>query len=138
MSDVGLSASAAAGRREALPTVGHVLPSWLSDATTDATMTAPRLPHPVPFLLRHAGLGFAVAAATVAAIILLDPGGLGALLSDTAHHPGPAVLLWFFLGLTFGSAQIAFAVMLLAEGETDGPRGGTPARLQPIPVRVRR
>lgn len=96
-----------------------------------------RLPDPVLFLLRHAGTGFAVAAAVMAAIILLDPGGLGALLASTADHPGPAVLLWFFLGLTFGSAQIAFAVMLLAEAE-DGERGGgTPMRLQPIPVRVR-
>ena len=97
-----------------------------------------RLPDPVFFLLRHAGLGFVVAAAVVAAIILADPGGLGALIADPAHHPGPALLLWFFLGLTLGSAQIAFAVMLLAEPEEREPGGGTPVRLRPVPVRVRR
>jgi hypothetical protein len=97
-----------------------------------------RLPQPVPFLLRHAGVGFAVAAALVAAIILADPGGLGALIANPAHHPGPALLLWFFLGLTFGSAQIGFAIMLLGEPEERRPGGGTPARLRPVPVRVRR
>ncbi len=97
-----------------------------------------RLPAPVLFLLRHASVGFLVAAGVVAAILLADPGGLGTLIAHPAHHPGPALLLWFFLGLTFGSAQIGFAIMLLGEAEERDPGGGTPARLRPVPVRVRR
>jgi hypothetical protein len=46
------------------------------------------------------------------------------------------VVLWFFTGLTFGAVQIGVATMLLAEDDAPRPRGGTPARLVPIPVRA--
>jgi hypothetical protein len=101
-------------------------------------MTRRRPPMLVSFLIRHAMIGFAVAAVAILGILFADPAGLGRLLVGAGSHPGPALLLWFFLGLTFGSAQIAFAVTHLAVPEDRGPPGGRPVpRFSPVPVPVR-
>lgn len=67
----------------------------------------------------HAAVGFGLAAVAVGAFLWADPGGLGQLLF---HEPAFIAVLWFFVGLTFGSAQMGMAVMGLAEEEE--PRGG--------------
>ncbi len=72
------------------------------------------------FLLLHAVIGFGVAALLVAAILFADPGGLGTLLRREGVFP--VALLWFFLGLTYGSVQMGAAVMLLPH-EPKGGRG---------------
>lgn len=98
-----------------------------------------RLPMLVRFLLRHAAIGFALAAIFVAAILLLDPGDARALLMTGAGHWWPAVVLWFFTGLTFGAVQIGAATMLLEKTAPPRPRhgGGAPAHLIPVLLRVR-
>jgi len=96
------------------------------------------MPVLVRFLALHAAIGFGVAALLVAAILLADPGGLGALLRREGVFP--VALLWFFLGLTYGSVQMGAAVMLLPHGPK-GDRGhraltGVPAAWRLVPARV--
>ncbi|MBX9596352.1 MAG: hypothetical protein K2X46_18440 [Roseomonas sp.] len=97
-----------------------------------------RLPILVRFLLSHAAIGFGISAVATTAFVLADPGGAGGILLNAAGHWWPVVVLWFFLGLTFGSAQIGTATMLLAERpEKPRPPGGgnrAPA-LVPVPLR---
>ena len=100
-----------------------------------------RLPMLVRFLLRHAAIGFALAAIFVAAILVLDPQDARALLVGGAGHWWPALALWFFTGLTFGAVQIGAATMLLDHADPPRPRHhgrGAPADLVPVLLRVRR
>jgi len=56
-----------------------------------------------------------------------------------AGHWWPAVVLWFFTGLTFGAVQIGAATMLLDQADPPRPRDrrGAPADLIPAPLRIR-
>ena len=67
------------------------------------------MPEIARFALRHATIGFGLAAGFVAALLFLDPGGIGAVLRHSAIGCG---LLWMFTGLTFGAVQFAAAVWL--------------------------
>mgnify|MGYP002655402442 CR=1 FL=1 len=98
-----------------------------------------RLPMLVRFLLRHAAIGFALAAIFVAAILVLNPQDAGTLLVTGAGHWWPVVVLWFFTGLTFGSVQIGAVTMLLEKADPPRPRhgGGALANLIPVPLRIR-
>ncbi|MGG5810169.1 hypothetical protein [Falsiroseomonas sp. CW058] len=100
-----------------------------------------RLPEPVRFLLRNGAVGFVLSALLVGALLAADPGDARRLLLEGAGHWWPAVVLWFFAGLTFGGVQIGAATMLLASAD-DRPRHprrgtGVPV-LAPVPVRARR
>ena len=76
-----------------------------------------RMPQPLRFLLPHAAVGFALAAAFVAALVMADPGGAGTLLTQPDFGRLPVLLLWTFTGLTFAGVQMGAAVMLLAHAE---------------------
>ncbi len=93
------------------------------------------MPRLVVFLARHAAIGFAVAAVFVGALVALDVYGLGSLMRASADGALALSVLTFAVGLTFASAQMGFAVMLMSERE-DGGRGGRRAtlRLSPRPV----
>ena len=99
-----------------------------------------RLPKLVRFLLRHAVIGFVLAAIFVAAILVLDPQDARALLVGGAGHGWPALVLWVFTGLTFGAVQIGAATMLLEHADPPRPRHGrgAPVELVPVLLRVRR
>lgn len=96
-------------------------------------------PKLVRFFLCHAAVGFGLAAVFVASFLLADPHGAGSVLLGAAGHWWPAVVLWFFVGLTFGSVQIGAATMLLGSRTDSDPPGGrgVPARLVPVPIAVR-
>lgn len=64
------------------------------------------------FALGHVGIGALLATGFVVALLNLDLHGTGTLLLGAAEHPWPLLLLWFFLGLTFASVQLAVAIML--------------------------
>ena len=85
------------------------------------------MPYLVRFLLGHAAIGVAVAVVTVTAIVTLDIAGLGTLAAGSEDGMLALFLLTFFLGLTFGSAQMGFAVM---RRRPSGGGGGS-ARLHP-------
>ena len=93
------------------------------------------MPQLIRLMLLHGALGFGISAVFVALLVSTDTGGLGTLLRGAETHPLPALLLWFFCGLTFGSVQIGTALML-PDPDEDRPRGTRiPAA---IPVRARR
>ena len=74
-----------------------------------------RMARPVAFLLCHAAIGFALATAFVAALVLANPGGIGELLRRPGTGHAPLALLWLFTGLTFGAVQFGFALWSAAE-----------------------
>jgi hypothetical protein len=78
-----------------------------------------RIPVAVRFFAVHALVGFGLGTLLTAALLWADPGGAGAIIARAPGHPGPLLLLWFFLSLTLGAVQSAAAVMLL--GYPDPP-----------------
>lgn len=96
-----------------------------------------RLPRLVRFLILHGVTGFALSALLVGGLLAADPGDARRLLLEAAGHWWPALLLWFFAGLTFGSVQIGAAVMLLPH-DASGPGGGRRRPIALAPVRARR
>lgn len=97
------------------------------------------LPRLVMFLVRHAVIGFGVAAVFVATLVAFDVARLGSIMSASSDRLLALSVLTFALGLTFGSVQMAFAVMLMP-GRDDDRQGGRriKAQLQPARVVVRR
>lgn len=93
-----------------------------------------RVPVAVRFFLVHALVGFGLATLLTAALLWADPGGVGTVLRRAPSHPGPLLLLWFFLGLTLGAVQSGAAVMLLGMPEPDPP---PPRGLREAAVAVR-
>jgi hypothetical protein len=96
------------------------------------------MPVLVRFLLRHALIGVGVAAVFVGALAAFDVFHLRALMSGSPDGLLALVVLTGALGITFGSVQMGFAVMLM--GDDDDAKKGRRApiaRLRPIPVRVR-
>ncbi|WP_270938279.1 hypothetical protein [Falsiroseomonas oryzae] len=99
-----------------------------------------RLPVAVRFLVSHGMVGFGLSALFVAGLLLTDYTDAAKLLLNSAGHWWPALVLWFFVGLTFGSVQIGVATMLLADDPRQPPprRGsGAPSDLALVPLRVR-
>jgi hypothetical protein len=100
------------------------------------------MPLLIRFLLRHALIGFGIAAIFVAGLMLSDMGGIGTLIANAEAGWLALLMLTFFLGLTFGSAQMGFAVMSgdLHRGD-NGRRGKRqplrPYPLKPLPVKIR-
>lgn len=70
------------------------------------------------FLLQHASIGFGVAVPFVGLLLLLDVGHLRRLVTEPEFHPGAVLMLVFFVGLTFGSLQMGYAVW---QAGKDGP-----------------
>jgi hypothetical protein len=98
------------------------------------------MPPLVRFMLRHAAVGFALGLMVAAIIVATDALHLRSLAMATQMGWLGLGVFCFLTGLTIGSLQIGFAVMLQGtDGEDqDGRGGGHGARLVPIPVRVHR
>ena len=94
------------------------------------------MPHLVRFLLRHALLGVALAVAFVGALLALDIAGLGTLMWQSPSGPIAAFALTVVLSVTFGSAQMGFAVMLLTEDDAPPPRDGGHRTGRMLPARL--
>jgi len=75
------------------------------------------MPHLIRFLICHALIGMALAVGFVGALVVLDIAGLGRLMWNSPSGAIAAAVLTLALGITFGSAQIGFAVMLLPRDE---------------------
>ncbi len=95
------------------------------------------MPHLVRFLLRHALLGVALAVVFVGALLALDIAGLGTLMWQSPSGLIAAFALTVALSVTFGSAQMGFAVMLLPEDDAPRPRDGGHRTGALLPVRLR-
>lgn len=91
----------------------------------------------VAFYIRSCVLGFVLAGVFTAALIGMNVGRIGYLVTHVEGGYLAAFLLWFFNGIVFSGAQAAVSVLLMAEGEDEGRGGGTPDPIAiPIPVRA--
>jgi hypothetical protein len=95
------------------------------------------MPYLVRFLLRHALIGVVLAVAFVGVLLALDIAGLGTLMWQSPSGPVAAFALTVALSVTFGSAQMGFAVMLLPEDDAPRPRDGGHRSGQLLPARLR-
>lgn len=77
------------------------------------------MPALVTFLLRHAAVGFVLAAAFVALLLAFDAGGLATVASQNSAGGFAIAILTFMIGLTFSSAQMGFAVMLAKDSDDE-------------------
>jgi hypothetical protein len=73
------------------------------------------MPAHVKFLIRHALIGFSMGLGAVALIVSQDLFRIGTLIGASSDRWLALGLLGFMFGLTFGSAQMGFAIMLLAD-----------------------
>jgi len=102
------------------------------------------MPELVKMLVRHAMIGFGIAAIFVAGLLLSDMGGVGTLMANSDSGLLAGFMLFFFLGLTFGSAQMGFAIMS-RDWDDDGKGHRRrarrplllPAMLAPVRVKAR-
>jgi hypothetical protein len=99
------------------------------------------MPPMVRFLLRHAAIGFGLAAVFVGALIHFDIGSIGTVLAQSGVQGIATGLLVMMVGLTFSSVQMGYAVMMQSDDSPLDPRGGATERLpatslQPVPVKA--
>lgn len=88
--------------------------------------------HPlVRLFVTHTAIGFSISTLFIGGLIGFNAGGLRTLL--VSQHAEPyAVLLWFFVGLTFASVQMGAAIMNLADAPPPG--GGKRVRVTGLPA----
>ena len=86
----------------------------------------------VGFLVRHALLGIAVGWGIALAFLWLDVGLLGTLIAEAEQPWLPLLLLFFGLGVTFGSVAMGSAIMLLGH---EPPSRGFALRIAPARLR---
>ena len=96
------------------------------------------MPKLVRLYIVNCALGFAIAAAFAAGLLVLDVAHLRHLVFGSPMGWLAAGMMVMFNGVVFAGVQFAIAVMRMAEPE-DGPRSGKAQRLplRPIPVEVR-
>ena len=81
------------------------------------------MPKLVRLYIVHTVIGFAVAAAFVAALLWLNVANLAHLVTHTASGPLAVFLLWMFNGIVFSGVQFGIAVMRLGERPDESGRG---------------
>jgi hypothetical protein len=82
------------------------------------------MPTLVRFLVRNAVIGFVIALVAMSTILAFDFGGLRSLAMGSDMGIVAIGALTWALGLTFASAQMGFAIMLLNDTQPgdDGPK----------------
>lgn len=83
------------------------------------------MPAHVLFLVRHALIGFALAAAFVGAMAWFDIAGLRSLAAQSGSTTVAFLVLGSFFGLTFASIQMGAAIMLMPQEEERGGGGSS-------------
>lgn len=83
----------------------------------------------------HTLIGYVVAALFVAMLFAFNIANLWHLVAHSNVPILATFLLWFFNGIVFSGAQVAIAVMNLAE-KPEKPRGPRPNAHDAIPVRA--
>ncbi|UFZ02709.1 hypothetical protein LQG66_26025 [Bradyrhizobium ontarionense] len=81
------------------------------------------MPRLIRLLARNALIGFAIAALAVASLVVFDVARIGSLIAHAERGWLVIGLLTFMLGLTFASAQMGFAIMLLPYDQEEPPSG---------------
>jgi hypothetical protein len=70
------------------------------------------MPELIKLLIRNAAIGFTAAAGFVALLLITNTNGLRTLILQSESGVTATALLIFFVGLTFASVQMSWAVML--------------------------
>lgn len=95
------------------------------------------MPTLVRFYIRHVLIGFAIAAAFVAALLWFNVANLTHLIFTSDIWAVALFMLWFFNGIVFAGVQFGIAVMAMAEKDPGSGPGGRAARaVPPVPVPV--
>ncbi len=99
--------------------------------------------HVMPMIFRiyiiNCVIGFAVAAVFTAAILWFNVANLWHLVSTSDIGLMAVAVFWVLNGVVFAGVQVSIAIMLLAEHEDKGPRGGEGVSVRvPAKARIRR
>ena len=94
------------------------------------------MPKLVRLYIESIAIGFALSCGFVVALVAMDVAGLRGLILGSEIGWVAAAMMVVFNGVIFSGAQVAFAVMRMAE-DGEGPRGGRMVRAEPVPVPVR-
>jgi hypothetical protein len=89
------------------------------------------MPKLIKFYIVNCLIGFAISAAFTAALLWFNVANLWHLIAGSDIGLMAVVVFWMLNGIVFAGVQFGVAVMLLADSEDDGPRGGTG-----VPVRI--
>jgi hypothetical protein len=81
------------------------------------------MPEVFKFYIKHALIGFSVAAVFVGAILYLNVANLWHLISGSDIGIMALFVFWVLNGLVFGGVQMAVAVMLMADDTSDDVSG---------------
>ena len=92
------------------------------------------MPDLIKMYIRQCAIGFAISAVFVALLLTFNVANLWYLVTQTDVGFLATFLLWVFNGIVFAGVQFGIAIMMLKP--EDESQGGTPSRLQPIPVRA--
>ncbi|KIN60418.1 hypothetical protein Z945_1389 [Sulfitobacter noctilucae] len=92
------------------------------------------MPNVFRFYIKHCVIGFTVAAGFVGLLLWFNVANLWHLISTSDIGLMALAVFWVLNGIVFAGVQTGVAVMLMAEDEDHGPKGGTPVRA--VPVRV--
>ena len=95
------------------------------------------MPALIRLFLRHVVWGLALGAGFTSLLLWLDVAGIGHLVGAMREGPLAVLMLVVFNTIVFSGVQFAWAVMSLAEGGEDGPKGPGVAHAQPQPVAAR-
>lgn len=97
------------------------------------------MPKLVKMYITHVLIGFAVAAAFLAAILYFNVANLGHLILTSDIGWLAALIFWIANGIVFSGVQFGMAIMRMAEkegGDQGGKRDGLPVALEPVPLLV--
>jgi len=98
------------------------------------------MPAHIRLILKHAAIGFGISAGFTAMILVFNVGNLWHLVTNTEEGPIAVIMLVVFGTITFGSVQIGYAIMTMADADDDakgGKRDALPvADAAPVPVRI--
>ena len=87
------------------------------------------MPRLVRLYIISVAIGFAIAAAFVAALVAMDVAGLRHLILETEKGWLAGVMMFVSNGIVFAGVQFAIRIMGMAEPGSGGPRGGRRVRI---------
>lgn len=91
------------------------------------------MPKLVRLYITHVAIGFAISAAFLAVLLVLDVVGLRHLILGSSSGWLAGLMIFMFSGSIFAGVQFGIAVMRMAESD-EPPRGGLRQHVGPVAV----
>lgn len=97
------------------------------------------MPRLVKLYITHVAIGFGLSLVFTGAVLALDVGGIGHLVSAVSGGWLAAFVFFMLNGIVFSGVQFGFAIMRMGESDAGGPPRGRALRLAavPLPAEVR-